>query len=152
MTTEPTSQPEIPTPPQGGDLLEWIVGQYLGQKIQAKNILNYNGANMAFNHARDIAQKLNLDVNRITPFPANSTSINVSMPDSPPTPTAPQTSTTPATDGMKPWQQAAIAAMLMASGAAVATLIPSLIDGNKETIPVAEPYTPTEGIVDIDVR
>lgn len=152
MDTEPTPQAQPATPPQGADLLDWVVGQYLGQKIQAKNILNYNGANMAYNHARDIAQKLNLDVDKITPFPANSTSINVSVPPTTESRTVTETTTN---TGMKPWQQAAVAALLVASGAGAATLMPTLInkpEANDEAVPIAEPFTPTPGTVDIDVR
>lgn len=60
-------------PPPGQDLLEWVVAQYFASKIQSKHILNYNGANLAYTHAVDIANKLGLTDRQkalITPFPS----------------------------------------------------------------------------------
>lgn len=62
------------------NLLEQVVASYLGAKIQREHILNYNGANLAFQHAADMANKLKLTPDQarlVTPFPS-PTSVTVS--------------------------------------------------------------------------
>lgn len=64
----------------GKDLVEQLAAQLLSSKIQARHILNYNGANLAYTHALDMATKLGLSPEekaRITPFPAPSYNIQL---------------------------------------------------------------------------
>ena len=67
-----------------GDAAATLVG-YLKEKVKRQNIINYNGANMAYTHGKDIAQKLRLgDVyHDIAPFPSR-TEINVEAPPAKP--------------------------------------------------------------------
>lgn len=88
------------------DSLDWIVTNYLASKIQAKNIMNYNGANLAFNHGRDMAKKLGLDPAQITPFPC-PTNVSVTNPEKPALPT---------------WQKLALGAAMLGAGAGIAPL------------------------------
>jgi hypothetical protein len=88
--TPPLSPPPLAAP-KGENLLEWAVGQYMAAKIQREHIMNYNGANLAYNHAANTARLLKIpDEQRalITPFPA-STSINTITNPAPSTPSAP---------------------------------------------------------------
>lgn len=65
--------------PADGDPLDAIMRAWAAAKIQKLHILNYNGANLAFNHAADVANKLGLsDAQKagVTPFPCP---VNISM-------------------------------------------------------------------------
>jgi hypothetical protein len=79
---DPVIHPVPPvTAPIGGNLLDWVVGNYMAAKIQREHILNYNGANLAYNHAANTAKLLGIpDEQRaqITPFPAPSNINNIS--------------------------------------------------------------------------
>jgi hypothetical protein len=97
--TEQTNQ-------SGQNVLDWIVTNYLGSKIQSQHIRNYAGANLAFNHGRDIAQKLGLDPAQITPFPCPT---KVSMELTPQQPSKPSALSTIG--------KAGIAAALIGTGA-----------------------------------
>lgn len=73
------------------DTLDAIVREYVRVKLQSIDIRNYNGANLAYTHAADMANKLGLDERQkigITPFPAPTT---VSIQQAPPTPEPPPT-------------------------------------------------------------
>lgn len=61
----------------GSELLDQVLWEYARAKIQKLDIVNYAGANMAFNHARDIEKKLGLP-SSVTPFPS-PTNISVSQ-------------------------------------------------------------------------
>lgn len=66
--------------PNSGDTLDDIVRAYARAKIQKMDILNYNGANLAYNHAVSTANNLGLNPAQklgISPFPASNTSVNV---------------------------------------------------------------------------
>lgn len=66
-------------------LLDEIIREWARTEIQQKDIVNYNGANMAYNHAVDIANKLKLtDAQKlgVSPFPANSTTTVSTVQDS----------------------------------------------------------------------
>lgn len=79
MTTA-AQQPELAMPTDGENSVEWAAKHYLAAKVQSKHILNYNGANMAYAHAADMANRLGLTEEqkaKITPFPANNTTIVV---------------------------------------------------------------------------
>lgn len=152
-TAQQTVIPGIPAVPNGGSLLDWVVQQYLGAKIQKEHILNQNGANLVYNHGRDIAKKLGLDTAGITPFPANTT-INVEQTPAQSQPTAPQTSTL---------QKLAMSAALVTAGAGIPYLAGAAIDAispgtdagesqqitepaaNTETIPEAQVINPEVG-------
>lgn len=74
------------------DLLEQVCRDYMSAKIQAHHIKNYNGANLAFNHAADIANKLGLSPSQasgITPFPCPANTFSFSNQVSPPEPQQP---------------------------------------------------------------
>lgn len=61
-----------------------VAEQWLAAKTQAKHILNYNGANMAYVHALDTARKLGLSPEeraRITTFPSPNYNITIAPPD-----------------------------------------------------------------------
>lgn len=61
------------------DLLEKVLAEYCAAKIQSIHLMNYNGANLAYNHAADVANKLGLQPEQklgITPYPSN-TNINI---------------------------------------------------------------------------
>lgn len=67
------------------DLVRNVLGAYLGEKIKGQNILNMNGANLAYTHAIDIAHKLGLPedyIKNITPFPGSTTTNIVVQNDS----------------------------------------------------------------------
>ena len=70
------AEPNLTAPilPTGhDDLLDGIVREWVRVKLQHRHILNYNGANLAYNHAADIANKLQLSDRQklgIAPFPA----------------------------------------------------------------------------------
>lgn len=75
--------PESPDPrlleSLGGDTLDAIVREWARVKIQKLDILNYNGANLAYNHAANTANLLKLSDQQklsVTPFPC-PTNINV---------------------------------------------------------------------------
>lgn len=76
-------------PPQSpsSELLERLLWEYGRARIQQMDILNYNGANLAYNHARDIEKKLGLP-SAVTPFPSPT---NISVNQIQPTPQQPQT-------------------------------------------------------------
>ena len=70
------------------DTLDDIVRQWARAKIQRIDIMNYNGANLAYTHGADMANRLGLsDTQRlgVTPFPA-STSVRVDAPPAQPEP------------------------------------------------------------------
>lgn len=113
----PKQEAPPPAPSSGDGLLDWVVQQYLGSKVQAKHIMNYNGANMAFNHGRDIAKKLGLDPELISPFPAKPTT-NVQLQQTP----------TPL------WKQVAIGASLLAGGAGAATVASSFLSDKPQVV------------------
>lgn len=52
--------------------------KYLGEKIKSQNIMNYNGANTAYNHARNTAKGLGLDDNGINPYPGKDKTLVIS--------------------------------------------------------------------------
>lgn len=100
--------PQDGSTPQTG-ILDWVVSNYLGSKIQAQHIRNYAGANLALNHGRDIAKKLGLDPAQITPFPCpTNISVNQEVPPSPPQQSQP---------AMSMLAKAGIAAALLGAGA-----------------------------------
>jgi hypothetical protein len=90
----------------GGNVLDWLVKEYLSTKIQRAHIINQNGANLVYNHGRNMAQKLGLTDNGITPFPA-PTNITVQHPQPPPLPANPV------------WKQVAFGAAMLGAGAAL---------------------------------
>jgi hypothetical protein len=54
-------------------MLDDLVKAYLGEKIKRINIMNQNGANLAFLHGKSVGRNLGLsqeDLASITPFPA----------------------------------------------------------------------------------
>ena len=127
-------------------MLEEIVKAYCAAKIQKLHILNKNGADMALNHQRDVAQKLGLsgsqDANQslgITPFPSptNNTNTNVE------------------TGKTSPWQTAALVAASVIGGAGTTALVGNYLSKNQpeQQQTIQEPATqdPTMGAVDIDV-
>lgn len=57
------------------ELLDNILAHYMAAKIQALHIKNQNGANLVFNHGRDLEKKLGLPP-QITPFPS-PTSVSI---------------------------------------------------------------------------
>jgi len=66
------------------NLLDEIVREWARTAIQQKDVLNYNGANLAYNHAADIANKLGLSATQklgVTPFPQSNVSSNVQVTD-----------------------------------------------------------------------
>jgi hypothetical protein len=71
---KPKPETEQPLPAEGQsagtDLLDRITENYLNSRIQRQHIMNYNGANLAYNHQRNVAASLGLDPTPITPFPA----------------------------------------------------------------------------------
>lgn len=61
-----------------------VVGEYFRSKIQTQDIRNYAGANMAFNHAADIANKLGLSNEQkagVAPFPGRPNVTNLQVGD-----------------------------------------------------------------------
>jgi hypothetical protein len=121
-------------------MLEEIVRAYCAAKIQKLHILNKNGADLAYNHQRDIAQKLGLPEDPakglgITPYPSpvNNTNTRVD--------TSSKTS---------PWATAALVAASVFGGGATTALITNYL--NKSEPEVTQPTDPTMGAVDIDVR
>lgn len=93
-------------PSSNGNVLDWIVKEYLSTKIQRQHIMNQNGANLVYNHGRNMAQKLGLTDNGITPFPA-PTNITVQHPQPASTPANPV------------WKQLAFGAAMLGAGAAL---------------------------------
>lgn len=137
MTDQPT-QLQPGQPPGGADMLEWAVGHYLAAKIQSQHILNQNGANLVYNHGRDIAKKLGLDEKAITPFPSPSnTQINVEKPEPEKPPEQPST-TSRMVDLLK---SAGLAATIATGGAGAAVLYQHL---NAEPTPVVQPAEPAK--------
>ena len=70
------------------DTLDAIVREYVRAKIQGIDIRNYNGANLAYTHAADMANKLGLTPDQkigVTPFPSNNTVV-ISTPPAEPEP------------------------------------------------------------------
>lgn len=127
MATEPNQTQEQQAPPVGTDsaaVLNWAMAQWLSTVIQKQHILNYNGANLAYNHGRDIANKLGLEPASISPFPA-STKISVQQPPpTPPSPPIPQPSQTHVEVNQTPtWQKVAMGAALVAAGAGIPGVI-----------------------------
>jgi hypothetical protein len=127
------------------DMLADIVKAYAAAKIQRLHILNQNGANMVYNHGRDIANKLGLgnppqgEANQnlgITPFPNPSSQNNVSVSDSS---TARRSS---------PLATAALVVSSLLGGAGLATILPLYFQKPASTAPTE----PNFGAVDIDVR
>lgn len=67
----------------GSDTLDAIVREWARVKIQKLDILNYNGANLAFNHAAHTANLLGLSETQkigVTPFPCPT---NITMQQTP---------------------------------------------------------------------
>jgi len=66
------------------NLLDEIIREWARTAIQQKDVLNYNGANLAYNHAADTANKLGLSAAQklgVTPFPQSNSVSNVSVSD-----------------------------------------------------------------------
>lgn len=139
-TEQPAAAPPNIAPPGVGDnVLDWLVTNYLGAKIQGQHILNYNGANLAENHARNTAKMLGLNPASITPFPSP---VSVSLQQDAP-------AKTPA------WKQLAFGAALVASGAGAIPAASLLIDKFTEETPVTAPVEPTDpetGNVGFEIR
>lgn len=125
------------------DMLEDIIRAYCATKIQREHILNQNGANMVYNHGRDIEKKLGLDAGDankrlgIQPFPHSESNSNVKI-----------------NERVGPLAISLIAALAAIAGAGGAVMTSEYLrDRTPETeTPIAEPYEPELGSVDIDVR
>lgn len=63
-------------------ILAGIVQKWGDEQLKSKNILNYNGANLAYIHGRDVAQKLGVDEENIMPYPSRVTIMNEDKPKS----------------------------------------------------------------------
>lgn len=139
---EQPPQPDLPKP-AGTDVLDWIVTNYLGAKIQASHIMNYNGANLAFNHGRDIAKKLGLDPAQITPFPC-PTNVSVStesvQPPAKPSPAA------------SPLLKAGIAAALVGSGAGLIPIAQWVMDRWSSPAEAVTPVDDQNANVGFEIR
>lgn len=116
---------ESQSPPSGMNVLDWVVTNYLGAKIQSQHIRNYAGANLALNHGRDVAKKLGLDPAQITPFPSNI-SVGIQQEQQKP----------PALSGLA---KAGIAAALLASGAGLPSAVSWVAQQIKPDAPVELP-------------
>ena len=68
-------------PASAEDAISKVAWETLAAKLQGKHIQNYAGANLAYTHAMDIANKLGLTADqksRIAPFPARpSSNVNI---------------------------------------------------------------------------
>jgi hypothetical protein len=56
-------------------LMDDLVKAWIGERIKQANIINQNGANLAYIHGKDIGKKLGLsedELQGITPFPAST--------------------------------------------------------------------------------
>lgn len=133
--------------PQSSNILDWIVTNYLGAKIQSQHIRNYAGANLALNHGRDIAKKLGLDPAQITPFPC-PTNISVNQETPLPAPAQPQPPQQ-SQSAMSMLAKAGVAAALLGTGAGavpVAGWIADKLTAPAEVQPATSstPATPEE--------
>lgn len=122
---------------QQADTVNALLREYGRAKIQKLDILNYNGANLAYNHAADTANKLGLSEQQklgVTPFPS-ATNISISG-ATPKESTAPTSNPEPAkTDSaVKSWVPATLGALGGAGGLAAAMLAAQymLPDHNEE--------------------
>jgi len=111
-TPSPPQPPPDPEqqPQAGGDnLMDWALREYMAAKIQRQHIMNQAGANMIYNHGRNIEKQLGLPpATGITPFPAPTT-VQVSQP--------------PAEQKKTPvWQQLALGGAMLGAGAALGPL------------------------------
>lgn len=89
--------------------MDWALREYITAKIQRQHIMNQAGANMIYNHGRNIEKQLGLPpATGITPFPAPTT-IQMSQP-------APDQKRTPV------WQQLALGGAMLGAGAALGPL------------------------------
>lgn len=144
MAAEAPAQP----PQQSGAdpaLMDWIVKEYLGTKIQRQHIMNQAGANMIYNHGMDVAQKLGVPTNGITPFPA-PTSVTIQQPSQPPR------------SALNTWQQLGLGAAMLGAGAALGPLgsaavgaIGQMLTGPQQP-PVVAPVIPGKGDVGITIE
>ncbi len=136
------SDVSVPQRPPGKDLMEWILENYAASKIQGNHIRNYNGANLAYNHAASTANNLGLSEEqraKITPFPTpETTNVNIGGGDGDDKKMSGFTKNVIA---------AAIGASLLGGGIA----IHELIDDDRKSPPVAAPADP-EGEVGFTVR
>ena len=135
---DPANTTESQSPPQGTNVLDWVVANYLGAKIQSQHIRNYAGANLALNLGRDVANKLGLDPAQITPFPSNI-SVGIQHPEQP---------QRPALSGMA---KAGIAAALLASGAGIPSAAAWVASQLKPAVVSPEPDD-TNANVGFDIR
>lgn len=98
-TTPPVPSPspspvEVPTPaiPAGMPILDWVVVNYLGSKIQRQHIMNYAGANLAYRHHADMVNKLGLTPEQkapVTPYPSPVSNTTFTVNESPLLPSLP---------------------------------------------------------------
>lgn len=107
-----------------------LVAKYVGEKIKTCNILNYNGANLAYNHARDTAAKLGLDSNGINPYPGTDKVVVVSNQETPvPPPPEPEVPPLPEKKkGLPTWASLLLGAGLTAAGGG-ALALPAVLPG-----------------------
>jgi len=107
-TVPPQGQPEA----AGGgtdNVMDWALREYMAAKIQKQHIMNQAGANLIYNHGRNIEKQLGLaPATGITPFPAPTT-VQVTQP--------------PAEQKKTPvWQQLALGGAMLGAGAALGPL------------------------------
>lgn len=140
--------PDAPEAQSGTDnVMDWAVREYMAAKIQKQHIMNQAGANLVYNHGRNIEKQLGLAPSTgITPFPAPTT-IQMSQP-------APEQKKTPV------WQQLALGGAMLGAGAALGPLgslavgaLGNLIGANQQAVQPALPVTlPGQGDVGIRIE
>lgn len=136
-------QPAQATPePSGSDgILDWALKEYLGVKIQRQHIANQAGANLVYNHGRNMEKQLGLASSGITPFPA-PVSLHVQQP-------AAEPKKTPV------WQQLALGGAMLGAGAAlgpIGSMAVSALGNLIGTPQQAVPSSPGTGDVGIRIE
>ena len=84
MSATPSQEQQESAAAGGGggtdNLMDWALREYMAAKIQKQHIMNQAGANLIYNHGRNIEKQLGLPpATGITPFPAPTT-VQVTQP------------------------------------------------------------------------
>lgn len=138
--------PDAPEAPAATDnVMDWALREYMAAKIQKQHIMNQAGANLVYNHGRNIEKQLGLAPSTgITPFPAPTT-IQMTQPEAKKTPV---------------WQQLALGGAMLGAGAALGPLgslavgaLGNLVGANQQAAQPAAPVTlPGQGDVGIRIE
>ena len=143
-TPQPDQSPHAAQPQHGGgdSVMDWALREYMAAKIQKQHIMNQAGANLIYNHGRNIEKQLGLPPSTgITPFPAPTT-IQMQQP-------AAEQKKTPV------WQQLALGGAMLGAGAALGPLGSMAVGAIGNMLGVAqEPAAPVTlpGTGDVGIR